>query len=130
MTCEGELLCLHQFIHQHCSILQLPEFCIRSLRGMQAVNWVLQKWGLPPVYSCTPGEGADRSSAIIYRTSFACKANIPVIYFTVHDCTWMYKTGVVSLVFSERWLVRWLFPGAQGVLSTFGRGWRNIVMKS
>ena len=33
----------------------------RSLPGgMQAVNWVLQKWGLPPVYSCTPGEGADR----------------------------------------------------------------------
>lgn len=33
----------------------------RSLPGgKQAVNWVLQKWGLPPVYSCTPGEGADR----------------------------------------------------------------------
>ena len=30
------------------------------LEGKQAVNWVLQKWGLPPVYSCTPGEGADR----------------------------------------------------------------------
>ena len=37
----------------------------RSLPGgKQAVNWVLQKWGLPPVYSCTPGEGADRSLAI------------------------------------------------------------------
>ena len=27
------------------------------------MNWVLQKWGLPPVYSCTPGEGADRNLA-------------------------------------------------------------------
>mmetsp|Transcript_57356 Transcript_57356/g.134259 ORF Transcript_57356/g.134259 Transcript_57356/m.134259 type:complete len:242 (-) Transcript_57356:70-795(-) len=28
--------------------------------GRQAVDLVLRRWGLPPVYSCTPGEGADR----------------------------------------------------------------------
>ncbi|CAJ1368018.1 unnamed protein product, partial [Effrenium voratum] len=33
----------------------------RSLPGgRQAVDMVFNKWGLPPVYSCTPGEGAER----------------------------------------------------------------------